>query len=421
MNPPTRRQFIGQLGVLGIANSASAQAGVSHTKPRRIAAIVTQYTHNSHADVIVSRLLQGYNLDGRPPRPDLRLISLYTDQVPKNDISRKLAAEHGFALCPTIADALTLGGRDLAVDGVLLIGEHGSYPLSDTGQIMYPRRRFFEETVKVFSQVGTSVPIFSDKHLASNWEDARWMVDIARSMKIPFMAGSSVPGTWRHPALEMRYGAHAREMVGLSFGPLEGYAYHELETMQALAERRQGGETGVKAVQFVSGEAVWEAGAQGRFNMDVFQAAANRREAKSRFTGNFKEAMQPAAFFIEYLDGFKAVLLHDMGAANSEWVTAWSEEGSETHSATVHYTQEARPFGHFTFLLQGIQRMIFSRKPTWPVERTLLVTGVLAAVFQSRHQGGARIETPHLATRYKPSLPWRQPPAPPPDRPLDGQ
>jgi len=421
MNSSTRRQFLGQLGALSVANTAAAQAQDRQAEPKRVAAVVTHYTHNSHADVIVSRLLQGYNLDFQAPRPNLKLVSLYTDQVPAADISRKLAREFGFPIFPTIAETLTLGGKDLAVDGVLLIGEHGDYPLSDTGQIMYPRRRFFEETAEVFRRTGRSVPIFSDKFLSWRWEDARWMVDTAHELKIPMMAGSSIPGTWRHPPLEMRPGAHAKEAVELSFGGLEAYGYHGLEAMQSIAERRHGGETGVKAVQFVLGDAVWEAAAQGRFDMRVFEAAAKARQATGRFTGDLKDAMKPAAFFIEYRDGFKAVLIHDTGSANSEWVTAWSEEGRKEPFATSHYTQEARPFGHFSFLLQGVERMIFTGKPTGPVERTLLVTGILDAIFQSRQQGGARLETPHLAIRYKPSTLWKEPPPPIPNRPIDGQ
>src|SRR5262249_53643833 len=162
-----------------------------------------------------------------------------------------------------------------------------------------------------------------------------------------------------------------------------------LEAMQAMVERRRGGEMGVKAVQCVTGNAVWEAAAQRRFDMTVFEAATNSREAKGRFEGTLKDALKPVAYFIEYQDGFKAVLIQDTGAETSEWRTAWSEEGRKRPQATVHYTQEARPFGHFTFLLQGIEQMLFRGKPTWPVERTLLVTGVLAALFQSRQQGGA--------------------------------
>ncbi|MBM3876539.1 MAG: hypothetical protein FJ386_07455 [Verrucomicrobia bacterium] len=416
----TRRHFIGQLTATGAA-ALTARAFAADAPTKRIAAIVTHYTHNSHADVIVSRLLQGWNLDKQPPFPRLRLVSLFVDQVPPNDMSRALAAEHGFKIFPTIAEALTLGGKDLAVDGVLLIGEHGTYPRSDTDQIMYPRRRFFEETATVFRRTGKSVPVFTDKHLAWNWEDAKWMYDTARELKVPFMAGSSVPGTWRRPALEMKLGARAKEAIELSYGPQEGYSYHGLEAMQAIVERRRGGESGVRSVQFVAGDEVWKAGASGRFDLSLLDAAANAREAKGRFKGEFKDALKPTAYFIEHLDGFKSLLLHDTGSANSEWVTAWSEEGRKEHQATVHYTQEARPFAHFTLLTQGIERMIFSGKPTWPVERTLLVTGVLAAAFQSRKQGGVRLDTPHLAISYKPTFEWKALPPPPPNRPMHGQ
>ena len=40
---------------------------------------------------------------------------------------------------PTIAEALTLGGGKLAVDGVVLVGEHGNYPKNEKGQTKYPR------------------------------------------------------------------------------------------------------------------------------------------------------------------------------------------------------------------------------------------------------------------------------------------
>ena len=415
-----RRRFLQMLGA-GVVVSGLPEVAADVAVPKRVAAVVTHYTHNSHADVIVSKLLQTMTLDGRGPRPNLKLVSLFVDQFPEKDMSRRLATEHGFKLCETIAEALLLGGKELAVDGVLLIGEHGKYPESDTGQIMYPRRRFFEETAAVFRKTGKSVPVFTDKHFAWNWEDAKWMYDTARELKIPLMAGSSVPGTWRHPPLEMQLGARAKEAVGLSYGPLEGYGYHGLEALQCLVERRQGGETGVAAVQFVEGDAVWRAGEAGRFDMGVFAAAAKAREAKNRFKGELRDALKPAAFFIEYAVGFRAVLVHDQGSANSEWVVAWSEHGRAEPLATVFWTQEARPLGHFTFLVEGIEKMMHTGVPTWPAERTLLTTGILAAAFQSRKAGGIRLETPHLGIGYHPTFTWKEPTAPPPGRPFDQQ
>jgi hypothetical protein len=57
--------------------------------PKKVAAIVTEYRHNSHADVIVGKILEGYNQDGGPG-PDLLLMSMYVDQFPEGDLSRKL-------------------------------------------------------------------------------------------------------------------------------------------------------------------------------------------------------------------------------------------------------------------------------------------------------------------------------------------
>src|ERR1700674_1255098 len=110
----------------------------STPEKKRVAAIVTVYTHNSHADVIVSRLLQTDTLDGKGKDSPLELVSLYTDQKPAGDISRLLAASHRFRISDSVEDALTLGTGKLAVDGVLLVAEHGDYPKSPTGNTQYP-------------------------------------------------------------------------------------------------------------------------------------------------------------------------------------------------------------------------------------------------------------------------------------------
>ena len=121
---------------------------------------MTEYRHNSHADVIVSRLLLTDMLDGTGRDSPLKLASLYTDQKPANDISRLLAASHRFPIKSKIADALTLGTGKLAVDGVLLVAEHGDYPFSATGNHQYPKRRFWDETIRVFRESGRVVPVF---------------------------------------------------------------------------------------------------------------------------------------------------------------------------------------------------------------------------------------------------------------------
>lgn len=387
----------------------------------RVAAVVTEYRHNSHADVIVSRLLETDTLDGRGPRPRMRLVSLYTDQVPANDLSRPLAKKHGFSIYDDVAGALTLGTGKLAVDGVLLIAEHGDYPESQTGQIVYPKRRLFEQVIDVFRQSERSVPVFLDKHLADNWKDAKWIYDTANDAGVPLMAGSSLPGLWRYPPIDVDRGARLKEIVAVSYHRLDAYGFHALEMVQSLVERRRGGETGVRAVQCLVGDAVWQAGRQGEYDRQLLDAALSRLKERPIAKDKRIEDLvrEPALFIIDYEDGLRASILTLNGAV-VEWAAAWRYEDDGRVESTLFWTQEQRPFHHFSFLLKGIEQMMLTGQPSWPVERTLLTSGALDALLVSKKQGGPRIDTPHLKIRYQTDWQWRPPPAAPPGRPIDG-
>jgi hypothetical protein len=398
---------------------AVSLAGPQRRRPKRVAAAVTVYTHNSHADVILSRLFQTETLDFKGRKPDLQLAGLYVDQFPENDLSRKFAQEYGFRIFPSVQEALTLGGGGLAVDGVLLIAEHGKYSHSEKDQELYPRKRFFDAAIEVLRREGRGVPVFSDKHLSHSWKESRAMYETARSLKIPLMAGSSVPLTWRRPPVEIPRGTRLEEAVAVSYHTLYGYGFHAMEMLQCLAERRRGGETGVRRVQCLEGPAVWEAGRQGRYNRSLLDAALAKlsRGAPAEIE---KKVQKPVVFLIEYRDGFKASVF-TLNYAVGEWSIAWRERGKQAPQATLFWTQEARPFGHFTFLLCGIEEMIHSGKPSWPVERTLLTSGMLDFLLTSRHQGGTLLKTPELNVRYQPTFDWKDPGPPPPGRPIDQQ
>jgi hypothetical protein len=419
----SRRPRILPAVLLCVAVSALVQAAEPQTPAKdlkRVAAVVTVYYHNSHADVIVGRLLQSYTLDGKGEMPRLKLVSLYTDQVPPRDISRRLAEQYKFPIYDTVADALTLGTGKLAVDGVLLVAEHGTYLRSATGQIEYPKRRLFEEVVKVFASSGRSVPVFSDKHLSDNWQDAQWIYRTSRTMNFPLMAGSSLPGLWRYPPADVKPNARLKEIVGVSYHTLDAYGFHGLEMLQCLAERRQGGEAGIMRVQCYEGDAVWKAGEEGIYDRALLDAALSRLQRPVRKDRTLAELVkQPVLFHIEYADGLKTNLLTLNGAVG-EWSAAWRYADGREVESTLFYTQEARPFGHFTFLLQGVEKMMLTGQPAWPVERTLMTSGALDALLISKQQGGKPLDTPQLKFAYRSDWQWREPPPPPPDRPIPG-
>jgi hypothetical protein len=384
---------------------------------RKVAALVTVYRHNSHADVIVSRLLQTDTLDGKGHESPLQLASLYTDQRPADDISRQLAASHRFRISESIEDALTLGTGQLAVDGVLLIAEHGDYPKSATGNIQYPKRRFWEETLKVFRKSGRVVPVFIDKHLADNWPDAKYTFDTAREMNIPLMAGSSLPGTWRHPPADVRRQARLREIVALTYHTTDAYGFHALEFVQALAEQRRGGETGVRSVQSLRGDAVWRAIDENTFDVQLFEAARGRLSHPAASHRSWREIVpDPKLFRIDYADGLRATLL-ELNGAVGEWAGAWRYAEDRKIESSLFWTQEGRPAMHFTLLLNGIEKMMLSGKPSWNADRTLLTSGVLDALLISLSERQRRVETPYLMISYQPTWRWTEPPPPPPMRP----
>ncbi|MGL4554543.1 MAG: hypothetical protein ACRC33_25545 [Gemmataceae bacterium] len=372
---------------------------------KKVAAVVTEYRRWSHADVILSKLLEGYAHDGKE-MPSIELVSLYCDQKPKNDLAPALAEKHGFTLHDTVEGALTRGGKALAVDGVLSIGEHGSYPKNARGQILYPRRRFFEGILKVFTASKRSVPVFTDKHLAATWDDAKWMYDESRRRFVPLLAGSSVPLTWRRPDYAPARGTEFVGAVQIGYGPMEGYGFHALEGMQCLLERRKGGETGVRSVQAFKGAAMWEAldglphgkaALEAGLKLVPAHAKGDVREVTARSDSAY-------AVVIEYRDGLRAGMAMLNGWLYEGDGGAFIFGGREKDrpaAACQFYLQQPDPFYHFAQLLRAVEAMIDTGHAPYPVERTLLTTGVLDAAMTSLHEKGRKIGTPHLAIAYE--------------------
>ena len=368
-----------------------------------VTAIITEYQNNSHADVIIGKIIEGFHQDGGPGSA-LKLAAIYVDQFPEIDMSRDLAKKHGFPIAPTIKEAITLGSDQIQVAGVLSIGEHGNYPYTDdTGQHMHPRRRFFDEITATFRECGKVVPLFNDKHLAYNWADAKHMYDTAVRMKIPFMAGSSLPVTWRLPAVVLPPGSFIEEALGIGYGGLESYGFHALETLQCMTERRPGGETGVASVQAVRGEQIWQSQRSGLWSKELLHAALSAAQINVTDQQLKSRLGKKAAFYlIDYCDGLKGTVAMINGLGK-QFGIALKLRGQTKPFVNWFKLQNEKPFGHFAFLIQAIEKMVYTGKAVYPVERTLLTSGILDRLMHSLHQGGKRLATPELALQYPPT------------------
>ena len=322
-------------------------------KQLRVAALVTEYRPGSHADVLLTKFLKGFPLDDGFHPPRVQLAGIYFDQCPKNEIGHALAAEHGVTVFDTIHQCLTLGGShssnepdskdEIAVDGVIIVGEHGDYAWNEKDQHLYPRKYFMEQACGVVSKSKRAVPIFNDKHLSYNWHDAKWMVDRARELGVPFMAGSSLVFAWRKPWLEHPLGVRLQTAIAIGYSGLDIYGFHALEALQCMVERRAGGEVGLAAVQCLEGQDVWDACARGFIDMEVAEQACATIENKPE-GGIIANTPEPAAFLLEYRDGFRATVLMLNGYVSAQAYAARLEETGEICACSMSL-KEGCPYG----------------------------------------------------------------------------
>jgi len=419
----SRRKFLASAAALtlgGLPRSAQADEktpdGAFRTRPPKpgkdgrkpIAAVCTVYRPMSHAYHIAGRFIQGYTRDGRFHVPKHYVHSFFIDQVPDNDLSREMARDFGIRSARSIAEALTDGGNKLAVEGVLLIGEHGNYERNEKGQILYPRFKMMEQIVAAFRKAGQSVPVFNDKHLSYSWEHAKKMVGWSQELKFGFMAGSSLPVTWRRPELELPLNTPIEDALVAAHGPIEVYGFHALETLHVMLERRKGGETGVKAVTCLTGKDVWKAGDAGQWSWDLLEAALGRSETVNpgdirRNVGASSVQGMPAtpatAFLVEYRDGTRGTVLLLNGHVQ-DFTFAAKIKGEAKPSSCLFYLPSPPGAKYFDCQCANIEKLFETGKSPYPVERTLLTTGILDFVMDSHHRKGARIETPELTVRY---------------------
>jgi hypothetical protein len=418
----SRRKFLASAaaGLTLAGGPSEAEAAdppkLSRTRPAKLsskgrkplAVITTVYRPLSHAYHIAGRFILGYARAGKLHVPKHYVHSMFVHQRPDNDLSREVAREHGVRLARTVEEALTGGGKSLAVEGVLLIGEHGNYPRNDKGQILYPRYEWMEQIAATFRKLGKSVPVFCDKHLSYTHARAKKMLGWASELKFPMMAGSSLPVVWRRPELELKLDSPVEDGLVATFGGLEIYGFHALETLQVMLERRKGGETGVKAVTCLTGKEVWKAADKGSWSWDLLESALARSETVNpgdirKNTGSMAVMNHPptpaTAILIEYKDGTRGTTLLLNGHIR-DFVFAAKIKGETKHGSCLFVLPPPPGARFFDAQVAHLEKFFETGKAPYPVERTLLTTGMLDSAMESHYRGGARVETPELDVRY---------------------
>ena len=373
---------------------------------KTVAFIANTYWNQSHADMMGTKIFLGYPMDEGLIKSKLKIVSVWIDQIKGNDTGVRIATMNGAKVYPSIAEALTLGGDKLAVDAVIYIGEHGDYPLNRYGQKLYPRMNFLEQIFRVFDASKKSVPLYSDKHLSYSWLDSKWIYDRAQELNVPMMAGSSIPYTWRKPFLQHPIGTKIKEAVALTYAKLDIYAIHVMELLQSMIERREGGETGISSLEALEGDAVWDALDSGRISWDLLNAAYDTITYK--LPGTLRELIKvPVAVILNYIDGTKASFFLINGFKYEKMPNGVRNNGHFAYAAHADGKIVASEFvvdaslshSHFSYLTYNVEKFILSGKPTAPIERNLLSSGVADMAVRSLVEKRA-VQTPFLHIKY---------------------
>ena len=443
MNMVTRREFLAQgslsasaLAAGSLATSSLIDLPVSAAEPqeslaqggsprKKIAFLGTVVFRHSHAQHFLDRHCMGYTWAGRWQSPRFDVASVYIEQQQKEgDLSAQRIEKYKLKQYSSIADALTLGTSKLAVDGVVIIGEHGDYPTNEKGQRRYPRYDWFKQIVKVFEASGKSCPVFNDKHLSTDWNECVEMVEDSKRLGFPFLAGSSLPVTWRFPSIDMPIDTPLKESVCVCYGGVDSYDFHGLETAQCMSERRRGGEVGIAAVTALKGQALWdEMDKPSREDTRKLFVAAMTRSHNLPVEGGFptdpvtyewaKRVMNGTiAYFIEHRDGFRTTMflcpIQDFNYAgmrsdNGEIISCQMYLPMPTHGSTTA--------DFFNPLARHIENLVLEGKTPYPIERTLLTSGMVIGGVESLAADGKRYATEQMAVRYTNANPpafWRE-------------
>ncbi len=414
---PSRRQFLSQLSVAGLGLGLASNQLLARRpgeKRKTVAFLGTEVRTHSHAQHFLDRMTLGYGWKGQWIMPRVEVASVYIDQFPEGDLARGRVARHDLNLCGSIEEALTLGTDRVAVDGVVIIAEHGKYPDNEKGQKLYPRYEWFKEVVRVFEKYGRAVPVFNDKHLSTTWERCSEMVADSKRLDFPFFAGSSLPVTRRLPAIDMPHGVPLSESVCVAYGGVDSYDIHALETAQCMSERRRGGEVGIRSVHAVRGEKMWRMLAEPKREATrQLMVAALTRSHNLPVEGGYytdritfewarKTFPEGVAYFIEHRDGFRTTMVL-VGIRDFNYAGLRSDTGEiiSTQMYLPMPTHGSSTADFFHPLVRHIEDMVLTGEVPYPIERTWLTSGMVVAGVESLYRGQVPVQTPEMAVKYR--------------------
>tara|TARA_B100000965_G_C19546200_1_gene737952 strand:- start:983 stop:1558 length:576 start_codon:yes stop_codon:yes gene_type:complete len=181
-----------------------------------------------------------------------------------------------------------------------------------------------------------------------------------------------------------------------------------------MSERRRGGEVGIRKVHALRGQKVWERLTEERHSdtrrlvVSAMTRSHNLPVEGGYYTGKVtfdwarKTFPNPTAYFIDHNDGFRTTMIltnirdfnyAGLRADNGDIVSTQMYLPMPTHGSTTA--------DFFHPLCRHIEEAVITGKVPYPIERTLLTSGMTLAGVESLHRGQVPIQTPQMNVHYK--------------------
>jgi hypothetical protein len=374
---------------------------------RKIAFLLEEFTKASPAQQLLDRFLIGYPRDGAMHKPARETVSAHLMlNVTESDFETR-HEDFGLTIAPTAEQAVE------GADAIVIVPRSPGAVANE---------RFLQ--IALEHARGARV-CFVHGALANTLERGRELLSLARSRQVALLAGTPLCVTWRLPAEELRRGTTLVEaLIVVQTGALpsqasppapsttlSGAELHALEGLLPVIERRQGGESGVRSVRFLEGKDLWRAGDKGLWSWPLLASAISRSHSPQGDTlvdGRTQDlvglglmpklARHPRGWLLEHRDGLRTAILVLDGVVADFNFAARAQDGTVISAQLFRAPPPAEQ--HFSRLAAAMEEFFRTGAAPWPVERNLLITGLLETFQKPSSRSTPRVETPALNIGY---------------------
>jgi len=363
------------------------------THLKQIAFVLESFALQTPGQQLLDRFLTGYPRDGAFHRLENCRVSTYVASPADNPELAQRERDFGLRVHREIHQAIA------GADGVVVAWQGSSAEAKD---------ELLKETLQ---RVDRGTRCFVHGALSASLAGAHEIERLAASRRAALLAGTPLGVTWRLPQVEIPKGTPLKEALVVVQGKSPAAEFEGLETLLPLIERRPRGESGIRKVQLLRGNDLWKAGEAGQWSWPLLAAALSRSDSPQGdpvMDGRTQDlaglglvpklAREPRGWIMEHEDGMRSTILVLDGVV-ADYNFAVRTADGRMISAQI-YRPPAPGEHHFTRLAEVIEGFFRTGRRPWPLERSVLIAGILDFFRNRAEQTTASIETPHLKIPY---------------------